>query len=101
MGSSTPETAYGIERQATASVTANTTTKVAVVSTPLGVAGLPVVAGEHAPAGGDATAFAAAIDAALADHDARVRVATAARDLVAAQFTWAQTLAPLLRLVEG
>jgi glycosyltransferase involved in cell wall biosynthesis len=59
-----------------------------VVSTPLGVEGLPVVAGRHFLEAASADAFAAAIVRLLADAALRERVTRAARALVEARFTW-------------
>ncbi len=61
-----------------------------VVSTTLGVEGLPVTDGAHFLRADTAEAFAAAILALLADPALRVRLATAARQLMEEKFSWSQ-----------
>jgi glycosyltransferase involved in cell wall biosynthesis len=59
-----------------------------VVSTPLGVEGLPVVPGKHFIAAAGAEAFAQAICTLLANAPLRARLAASARELLEGQFSW-------------
>lgn len=61
-----------------------------VVSTTLGIEGLPVTDGEHFLRADDAETFARAILALLDDAGLRTRIAGAARNLMQAKFSWSQ-----------
>lgn len=60
----------------------------AVVSTTLGAEGLPVHHNEDIILADDAAGFAAAVAGLLRDHEARQRLASRAREMVAASYTW-------------
>lgn len=61
-----------------------------VVSTTLGIEGLPVTDGEHFLRADDADEMAAAILRLLGDRAARDRLSTAARALMEAKFAWSE-----------
>jgi glycosyltransferase involved in cell wall biosynthesis len=64
-----------------------------VVSTSLGIEGLGVTAGEHFLRADNAAIFSSAILALLGDAAFRLRIATAARHLMEARFSWATVAA--------
>lgn len=66
----------------------------AIVSTPMGCDGLPVVDGKHVWLA-DGEAFAAAMIALVRDSSRRRALGEAARRLAVARYDWEQTLAPL------
>ncbi len=60
-----------------------------IVSTTIGVEGLPLEPGTHCLIADDGAAFAAALARLLGDREERVRIARAARDLLETRFSWA------------
>lgn len=60
-----------------------------IVSTTIGVEGLPLEPGRHCLIADDGPAFAQALARLLEDREERVRIARAARDLLEERFSWA------------
>jgi glycosyltransferase involved in cell wall biosynthesis len=59
-----------------------------IVSTAIGIEGLPIVDGEHYLRADEAKPFAAAVVSLLRDVDTRMRIATQARALVESRFSY-------------
>jgi glycosyltransferase involved in cell wall biosynthesis len=73
----------------------------AIVSTRIGVEGLPVVSGEHLLIADEPEAFAAAVLRLLADIPLRRRLGRAARSLVEKGFGWPQVAQSFHAMLEG
>lgn len=72
----------------------------AVVATPRALAGIPVVAGEHALVASDDEDFAGAVVTLLDDADLRRRIGSAAHAWTAAHLSWADAAAAYAALYE-
>jgi glycosyltransferase involved in cell wall biosynthesis len=60
-----------------------------IISTTIGVEGLPLEPGKHCLIADDGPAFAQALDRLLGDREGRVKMARAARALLEERFSWA------------
>jgi glycosyltransferase involved in cell wall biosynthesis len=73
----------------------------AVVTTPVGAAGFPVVNGEQAIIADNPREFRAAVTALASSSDLRARLGRAARRMIVEQFTWERIGRQFMELIEG